>query len=137
MKILDRSIEVARALYPSKFDERRCYHWTIVFKGSKLLAIGENKYKTSPRNLRNQTPNGWEIQNKKICSELAAFTKIRTTYQNLNYRKVDVVNIRIDREGKIRNSMPCNFCQSLLGEYLGLRDLWHTNNDGEFELYKF
>jgi hypothetical protein len=46
-----------------------------------------------------------------------------------------MVNVRIDLNGKIRNSKPCPFCQNLL-KFLDFREVWFTNDSGGFEKYK-
>lgn len=134
MKILTRSLEIARALAPTDFkkEERRCFHFSFIWKNSSLITIGQNNLKTNAKNRFNLKEN-W-ILNKKTCSELAAFTKIKSTFNIDMWRRLSMVNVRIDRNGEIRNSHPCPACRNLIA-YINPSSVWFTNNLGEFEQY--
>lgn len=132
-KFCQKSIEIARALYPDLRDERRTFHWTFIWHGSKLLTIGENKQKTSPRNLRNAKGIKYDLQEKACCSELSAFIRLKNQ-SNIAWKKLSFINVRINREGGICMSKPCRYCQSLFN-YIMPKEIFYTNQEGKFEKY--
>lgn len=132
MKILERSVELARALYPNPFDSRRCFHWSFLYLRNKLISVGENKDKTHPKNrfnVRNFPPD-----TKATCSEFSALFKAKKTLNNIRWNRLVLVNVRIDRGGKIRNSAPCAACQNLL-RYFNVVEVYHTTDKDEFIKY--
>ena len=130
-KIFNKTIELARAMYPAEFGKNqcRCFHVSALFNKSRLLAVAENKQKTNPRNKFNLI--SFDIGAKNTCSEMALFLRVKNKFDKLNWRKVVMVNCRIDQRGNIRNSKACPACQNLI-KYIGLKYLYHTTESGEF-----
>lgn len=129
MKVQERSIEIARALMPETFSDKRCYHFSLIFRGSKLLSIGQNSNKTHARNRFNKK---WD--DSKTCSELNCFIKAKNLISDLDWSKLTMVNVRIGRDLTVMNSAPCIFCQNLIA-YLGVRKLFYSTNEGIFKKY--
>ena len=72
---------------------------------------------------------------KGICSEMNLFTKIKNSY-DVDWRRIKIVNVRISRDGKLRNSAGCPFCYNLM-LYLGVPYLYHTTDSEEFKIQTF
>jgi len=72
-------------------------------------------------------------EGSSTCSEWVCLNKIKKT-TNIDYNKLILVNVRIDREGSVRNSRPCKSCESLL-KALQPKKVYYTNDNGEFEEY--
>lgn len=134
-RIFQKSLELAWEMYPSNFDDKgcRCFHVSILFDKTKVLAIAENQQKTHPRNLRNV--RNFDVSLKNQCSELNLFISAKNKLNKVNWQKLTVVNVRIDQQGNVKNSHPCNACQNLI-KYLNARNIYYTNDNGEFEQYK-
>lgn len=135
--ILQKSLELARALYPSAFQELRTFHVSVLWNKNRLLSVGVNKNKTHSRNLRNKKHNreGINISNEKLyCSELACLFSLGKQRYTLDFSKCVLVNIRMDRNGRVALSRPCESCGNLL-KYTSPRRVYFTNNEGKFEQY--
>lgn len=132
MKILDKAVEVARAMFPDELDQRT-FHVTCIFERSTLLCVGQNKPKTHRRNMLNNTAN-FDVGIKGTCSELATILKAKSKYSNIDWRRVTLVNIRIGRDGGLKLSKPCVSCESLLA-YFEPGAVYYSTNEGEFNKY--
>lgn len=125
-----RLIEVARALSDGNRNDLRNHHVTFMLKKSRIVSIGINHPKTNTKNLKYAYFNR---QNKHIGTECGTHSELAAI---INYGKKDCtditfVNIRIDRNGKVNNSLPCSGCSSLLKQ-VGFKKVYHTNSQGNF-----
>lgn len=114
-------VELAKALKPEKH-EMRCFHVSFAVYKQKIVSIGINNKKTNPLNLRNRKRNSNGIDysdTKASCSELICLKKVKNT-TNIDFKKISLVNIRVDRNGEICNSKPCESCQKLI-DFLGIK----------------
>lgn len=129
-----KSIELARADYDPNA-KTRCQVFSYVWYGNRVVAMGRNSHKTHPLNIRNKLKfdDGQELIDRGTCSELSSFLRLKNR-TNIPYKKITLVNIRIDKGGRICNSRPCVSCQSLL-RYIGIKKVYYTNQDGKFERY--
>jgi len=113
---------------------KRCHHYSFVIYKKRILAVGLNKQKTHPTNLKNRkisTRTGEDFSEfKHICSEFSAITKLKKL-TNIDTKKCVLINLRYDRNKKIALAKPCMSCQSLLNTYTFKKVLW-TNNTGVY-----
>lgn len=132
--ILDRSIDIATALYPTDLskEKRRTFHFSILYKNNKVLCIAENIHKTHPRNRFNL--RDFDVSMKGVCSEMSLFLKVKSKFDNLDWRRLTLVNVRVDRNGQLRNSAPCPACKNLL-RYVGVSSVYHTTDKNGFQKY--
>lgn len=132
--ILKKSIELARAMYPANIsiDERRCFHFSFLWDKNKLLVAAQNKQGTHPRNRFNLTH--FDIALKNQCSELRAFIIAKSKFEKINWKKIKMINVRIDRRGEIKNSRCCPACENLV-KYLEIKDIYYTTDTADFEKY--
>lgn len=128
-KLFKKSIELSYALYPAELGKKRCHHFSFVFNKNKLIAVGENKLNTTPRNRFNLT--NFDISMKGTCSEMDVFIRAKNKYEKLEWKRLTLINCRIDRNGNIKNSRCCDSCQNLV-KYLGIKNIYHTNDSGGF-----
>lgn len=126
-KLVDRYIEVARALRPKR-QNGRSFHITCIFDKRKLLSIGVNDYtKDHPRHKYGvylPTKPGFNYTSG-IHSECRAIEKL----VNTSYSKLKVLNIRIDNNGEVNLSKPCLNCEKLIKK-LGFKRVFYTTKDG-------
>ena len=122
MRFLQKSLEIAAALWSPRGNnlEMRCFHVSVVFYKNRILAIGRNKAKSHPLNIRNiplsKHGNTYYLNIKKTCSELSA-CQILKNKTNILTKNCILVNVRIDQNGNIRNSRPCPSCSNLLNYF--------------------
>ncbi len=119
-----RAIEIARAAFPVDFGGR-CRHFSFLYKGSKLICFAQNSVKTHARNRYNG-----KFLEAGACSELNCFIKVKNKISDLNWKKLTMVNIRLGKNGELLNSRPCKFCQHLCFNFLGIRDLSFSTEEG-------
>lgn len=110
---------------------RRTFHTTFIVKKGKIQSIGINSTKTHPRNLKYnyKGADGVDIRTMVgVHSELDAVIKMgRKDLSDCVF-----INVRIDNNGQVALSAPCEGCQSILSR-VGFKQVWYTNNDGQFE----
>ena len=57
-----------------------------------------------------------------------------SNYRWLN-RKLEILVIRHDKLGNLKNSKPCNHCLATL-RLFGIRNVYYSNDDGNIEKYR-
>ncbi len=127
-------MEIARALYPVDFGARRTFHITCIFERTKLISVGENSIKTHVINRRNNK-NKFNLAEKGSCSELQAVLKLKNQRNFVDWKKLSIVNLRINKDNNFCMSRPCSFCQSML-KYFNCRNVYFTNELGKFQKYE-
>lgn len=118
---LRRITEISKALIGKNASNQKCNHVSFIYKKSKLLAIGTNKYhKTHPR-IKDYNYHDFA----GIHSELDATLKLGLT----SCKGLTIVNVRIDKNGNVCNSAPCPGCLDLI-QTLAFKEAFYTNNSG-------
>jgi hypothetical protein len=123
---MEKFIDLAKAMMPENH-EMRCYHVSFATYKGKIISIGVNNKKTNPLNLRNRKKNscGKDYSgDKATCSELVCLKKVKNK-TNIDFSKIRLVNVRIDRNGNTRSAKPCESCEKLL-DFLGVSDIVYT-----------
>ena len=122
-----RLIEIASAIGSG--------HFTFAVSKGKILSIGQNNpRKTHPRNLLRPylDREGGNISNQVgVHSELSCILKMGHDCCG----GISFFNVRVDKNGLIRNSRPCHGCQHLLRS-VRFRRVFFTNNAGQFEEFR-
>ena len=110
-----KSTELARALYDPTFG-LRCQVFSFAFYKTRLVGTGRNADKTHPINLRNPLRFRGSrkiFSDKAVCAECSLYIQLKNK-TNIPFNKLSVYNVRIDRNGEIKNSRPCASCANLL-----------------------
>lgn len=127
-KLKIRSVEIAYALFKPAEHEHRVFVACFCWRKNRLVEIGINRDRTHPINLHNplvcRRTGRVVSENKKICAELAAFISLKNK-TNYEFKDISIVNVRIDRKLKIKNSRPCSSCESLFN-YLTPKEIWYS-----------
>lgn len=122
MDKITRAIEIAYAMKDKSHSGGRCFHLSAVFNKSKIISIGVNNYeKTHPQIQR----FGYHPF-ARVHSEMSAALKLGLTDCN----GLTIVNVRIDRNNKVVNSLFCKGCQNLI-RYLNFSRAFYTTDSGE------
>lgn len=134
MNKIYRAIEIAKAIEPNKRNGKN-FHVTCVFDGSKMIAVGTNKYnKTHPRQFGPLKCERIKSQIKQVGSyvpsvhsELSALIKLgKTACNNFVF-----VNVRISKAGLVSIARPCVLCKYLL-DSVGYKKIYYTITENEF-----
>jgi hypothetical protein len=118
----NKIIEVSYALLDRNLNPKY-RHFSFILDGSHILKVGLNQQKTHPITLK------YKYFTNRIHSELSAC--IRLGFENA--QGLIMVNTRIGLDNnKLANSKPCFACQNLCKQ-LQFKEIWFTNQFGEFE----
>lgn len=129
--------EISYALFEKNPNNIRCNHFSFAIYKNRILSIARNSWKSHPENRRNPkvSDSGKRITDTKMsCSEFLLLKKLKYT-TNISFDKIVMVNTRINRNGKLALSKPCNSCASLI-EWAEVKSVYYTDDGGEFIRYK-
>jgi tRNA(Arg) A34 adenosine deaminase TadA len=85
-------------------------HWTFLVVDNKIISVGMNRELEPPKSFGYHKPELVELGFKpKWHAELDAIKRART-----NLTGCVAVNVRLNKQGEVRLSMPCKACRSLL-----------------------
>jgi hypothetical protein len=99
--------------------ERQKKHISLIIYKRKIIAVGQNVFKTHPDTVR----LGYRCAD--MHSELDAYRKVP---KSLRGEKLVLLNFRFNRFGNFRNSKPCPVCDKWCGEIF--HQIYYTNDDG-------
>lgn len=132
MKIIHRAIKLSYDRFKPNPYQRR-YHFAIAFDVNKPIAIAQNNpikidhkaYKIGQRfNISKYQQYPYSHAESHLISKLLdTYNTIRSDWS--------LVVLRINRQGKILLSKPCNNCQTIL-DAIGLKKIYWSINDKLF-----
>lgn len=129
-QLLNRTIEIAKAMCPSHKDETlKSSHIAFVVRKNKILKIGWNKSKTNPNSLKHPYVNK---QGNKISVYTHAELDVVLKMGRDDLSDCEIVVLRIDGNGKLNNSKPCNGCAHLLRQ-VQIKNVYYSNMNGFIE----
>lgn len=126
MKIFGKVTEVSHALLHEHPSAHRCRHFSFILDGNRILKIGFNRSKTHPRNLQ------YHYYNKRgefmadqvgVHSEMDAVIKLGFS----DCSGLTLINTRIDRNGMLAMSRPCQGCTHMLMQ-LNFKNIFYYDN---------
>jgi hypothetical protein len=131
-KILKTSVDVATSLLPKAKDARRTknkfFHFCFGFHGNKLIAIGQNNpEQTNAKAYHMRQRFNVDARYPYIHAEVDMLSKLWGKYYIDNNLKVVV--LRLNKQGILRNSKPCEKCSAIL-QALDIDKLWWSIDDG-------
>jgi hypothetical protein len=135
MKILKKAIKLSYERFcPNSFQRR--YHFTIAFDVNKPVLICQNNpVKVNHKAYR--IGKQFNIQTYKefpyVHSESYLISKLLDRYNSID-TNLSIVNIRINRQGIVLLSKPCDNCKKLL-DAVGLNKVYWTVDDKTFDGY--
>lgn len=117
-KLLDECLKIAlRKLH--KHPRKESYkHYTFIVQDNQIVGYGTNKPAEAPEGL------GY-ADYQFIHSEYDAFKKLKGIIQR--DRDFDAVNIRLNKLGQMRNSLPCPCCMNFLKSFRCKRIYFSTS----------
>ena len=99
--------------------ERQKKHISLIIYKRKIVAVGQNIFKTHPGTFR------LGYRTADMHSELDAYRKVP---KNLRDKKLILLNFRFNRFGDFRNSKPCPVCSKWCNELF--HKIYYTMDDG-------
>lgn len=132
MKILKKAIKLSYERFkPNPFQRR--YHFSIAFDVNKPILICQNNpIKVNHKAYRiGQQFNIRTYQDfPYVHSESYLISKLLDRYNTVD-ANLSIVNVRINREGKVLLSKPCDNCQKIL-DALGLKRVYWSIDANTF-----
>jgi len=132
MKILDKTIKRSyKSWEPHPLI--RCYHYAAAFDNNKMIAFaGNNPIRFSAKAFK--MGERFNISTYKEYpyphAESHLISKLLDRYNSID-SNWKIVVLRINREGRILMSKPCDNCQKIL-DAVDLSQIYYSNNDGSF-----
>lgn len=124
MKIINRAIKLSYARFSPNIYQRR-YHFAIAFNCNKPVVIAQN----NPTKIDHKAYRIGKQFNIKhyqrypyVHAESHLVSKLLDTYNAID-TNLSIVVLRINREGKILLSKPCENCQKIL-DAVGLKKVY-------------
>lgn len=132
MKILNKALKLSYDRFnPNSFQRR--YHFTIAFDVNKPILICQN----NPIQLSNKAYRIGQQFNIKtyqdfpyVHSESYLISKLLDRYNSID-TNLSIVNVRINRQGIILLSKPCENCQKIL-DAVGLKKVYWSIDKNTF-----
>jgi hypothetical protein len=122
-KVLQECLKLAWQNNTPDHPQWDCYHhFSFIIQRNKIIRWGTNRAGQPNARL------GYESY-KKIHSEVDAYFKARVFLDNTI--PFEVVNIRLTKTFKIKESAPCRCCWNFL-KRLGCKRIYYTTNMEEF-----
>ena len=128
----NRIIEIGRAIYPKTDSSPRSRHLCFAFKKSKLLAIGLNRSKSHPRNLRFNHIDREGNHFGEVAGVHAEMDSVLKLGYQEDYNKIVFVKVRLNMQNEVCLSRPCRACAGLFAQ-ISPKKVIYTNTMGEFE----
>lgn len=124
LMIMDSVGEIVDQSFPFCLQiNRQKKHTSFVLHKRRIIAVGFNHFKTHPK----AKELGYMFDD--MHSELDAFRKIPKQFLD---KKLILVNVRYNKDGKMRMSKPCDTCESWCKEIF--HRIYYTTNEGIQEL---
>lgn len=115
----------------------RCYHYAAAFEKNKMIAFAKN----NPIKFNAKAYRMGEMFNIDTYKEYPyphaeshLVSKLLDRYNTID-PSWKIVVLRINREGRLLLSKPCDNCQKIL-DVLNLKNIYYSNNNGKFVLPK-
>lgn len=106
-----------------KSDHRRCKLGCVIIKKDKILGLGYNKMRTTPRS------------NHPYRFTHAELDAIINTNNLEDLSGSDLYIFRQTKDGILANSFPCQYCQDLLREFK-IKTVYYTDKN-KYETFNF
>lgn len=133
MKIIDESIELARALFPIAYKEKekgiyRTFHFAFIFYKSTLISVGVNSFKENPKiyKLGKKFRNRKQYLYAKQHAEMDAISKIIGKFYI--DKKCILISLRLSANLNLQNARPCKECYNVIRAF-GIKHIYYSTKD--------
>ena len=131
MNIIDQSLEVAQSILPEVYGQRKrnnIFHFAFGYNKNKLLEMGQNSpEKTNAKAWRLSQQFNTDI----IYPYFHAETDLVSKLWGRHYidSRLKIVVIRLNKNGQLRQSKPCERCSKIL-KALDVNQVWWSTENG-------
>lgn len=124
-RILNSCLRIARSRNTEELHPEygNFHHFSFIIQNNKIIEYATN---TAGAVLYSK----FYTRNSKTHAEASAYKKAKGLLDPSS--SFEVVNIRLNRTGELRNSAPCSGCYSLL-QVMGASKVWFTTREGIFD----
>jgi len=125
-KRIKRMMEIA---YETSFlskEKKRFNLGTVIAKGGRVLSLGVNSFKRSPRDPK---VSGRALSTQTCAETMAVLRAVKNHRENVLQGSTAYVTRR-RADGSSAMAKPCIFCQKLLAE-AGVKGVFYTDREGE------
>lgn len=131
-RLLKKAIEVSRALKPLR-GTGLSFHVSLAFYKRDLIGVGWNDYNV-PHNKfvygqyhnHASLPGEYRVSRHSECH-------LHSRLGEDNWRKYEVVNVRLNNQGEPRISKPCPNCLRAVVEPMRPKKFFYSDSDGQFQ----
>lgn len=132
MNIIDQSLDIALSLLPKAKQNRntrnKFFHFAFGYKKNKLIAIGQNNpEKTHTQALLLAKRFNIDSEHPYLHAETDLISKLWGKYYIDDSLKMVIV--RLNKRGQLRNSKPCDKCDTVL-RALDINKIWWSTDYG-------
>lgn len=121
---LNSLVKKARRLLSIIPEENNYRHVTFIVMKNKVMAVGYNKsFKSHP------LAKKYGHRFNSIHSELDSI--LNCEFPPFMLRHMTMINLRINRNGRLAMSKPCSNCRRLIADFR-LAEVYYTNREGKF-----
>ena len=123
--ILRECLRLSRSKIYKHHEREHWIHFSYIVQNNKILSAGTNNSHHPPIHLGYSRRLAWEGSHAKTHSEFDCWKSARGIIDKS--RNWEIVNVRTNKVGAIRNSAPCNCCNAFLSEMGCVRCFYTTN----------
>lgn len=109
-------------------------HFSFVVLDNKIVEMGMNNYRVPNKHWGYDTRyKGWDSNFiARTHSELDAYRRAKGLIKNQEW---DLINIRLNSQGEMKNSCPCSVCSSWLTGGINCNRIFFTTDAGWAKLF--
>lgn len=122
--IFDEAVSIARQKIKTHPEYKNYIHYSFVVFEGKIVGWGRNHSAEPPKHYGYHARLQYPIA--KTHAEIDAYRRCRYIIKDEVF---EIINIRMDRTGKLRISKPCCCCYELLTE-LGCKKFYYSSEVG-------
>jgi deoxycytidylate deaminase len=117
----NKAVQIAKSLCPLN-KENKNSHVAFLIRSGIIEKIGTNKKRTHPETRKHPYHEGFV----GIHAELDCLLKM----DKEDLSDYNMLVIRVDNNGKLNMSKPCEGCQSLLQQF-NIKEVWYSDPKGQ------
>lgn len=134
MDKIKKCIEISLELSKKLDVWARCRHFSFILDRQRIISTGINNKKTHPINLFYNYVNK---KHESISSIVGTHSEMKAAlFIGIdNCKGLTIVNVRINKNGKLAMSKPCRGCMDMIKK-AEFSDVWYTDNFGKLKQIK-
>lgn len=134
MNFIDRSVDIAKILFPSAYARKTKYqqfHFAFGYERNRLLGIGQNVYGSIHAKAIKFSKKFGVVENFRnefLHAEIDLISRLWG--KRYIDSRLKIVILRLNKYGQLCNSKPCPNCYEAL-DALDVTKVWYSTSDGK------